>query len=129
MKNLFRAFFMPGDLGTAALKTVGYAPGNVPVVPMPLSVMEITKTITPIRTTGNVTINTPAGTVNFAANASTLTVTSSLCTPTSIILPTIMTNQGDITNVCIVPGTGSFTMTVQPVSSSMVVTVGFLISA
>lgn len=61
-------------------------------------------------TTGAVTINTPSGSVNFAANASSLVVTNSRVTINSVILATVSTNDISMTSVQAVAGNGSFTL-------------------
>lgn len=61
-------------------------------------------------TTGAQTINKPAGTVNFAASATSLVVTNSLCTTSSIIIATVQTNDTTMKSVAAVPGSGSFTL-------------------
>lgn len=69
------------------------------------------KTITAGGTTGNQTINKPSGSVNFAAAATTLTVTNSLCTANSVIVATVATNDATMKSVCAVAGAGSFVLT------------------
>lgn len=49
------------------------------------------KTIIPSGTTGDVTINTPAGSVNFASGETQLVVTSSICTPNTFGFPAART--------------------------------------
>lgn len=68
------------------------------------------KTITPGGTTGAQTINKVAGSVNFAAAATTLVVTNSLCTANSRVLAFI--NTDDVTAVLknVVCTSGSFTI-------------------
>ncbi len=61
-------------------------------------------------TTGNVTIDRPSGTVNFAAAASALTVTNALCTTSSIVFATVRTNDTTAYIKNVVPGAGSFTI-------------------
>jgi hypothetical protein len=68
------------------------------------------KTVTAALTTGNQTINKPVGTVNFAAAASSLTVTNSLVTTSSIIITTVRTNDSTMDSVQAVPGSGSFVL-------------------
>jgi hypothetical protein len=55
--------------------------------------LALSKTITPAGTTGNATINNACGTVNFAAAATSLTLTNSLITANSIILLTLGSND------------------------------------
>lgn len=61
-------------------------------------------------TTGAQTINKSAGSVNFAAAASSLVVTNSLVTATSNIIATVQTNDGTLKTVLAVPAAGSFTL-------------------
>lgn len=68
------------------------------------------KTITAAATTGAQTINKPAGSVNFAAAATSLVVTNSLVTVNSIVLATVATNDTTMKTVLAVPAAGSFTL-------------------
>lgn len=68
------------------------------------------KTITAGGTTGAQTINKIAGSVNFAAAATSLVVTNSLVTANSVIIATVGTNDATMTSVQIVAGAGSFTI-------------------
>lgn len=65
-------------------------------------------TVTAAGTTGNRTINTQSGSVNFAAGASSLTVTSSLATANSIILATVRTDDSNMSSVQVESSSGSF---------------------
>lgn len=65
-------------------------------------------TITSAGTTGNQTINKPTGTVNFAAGASSLTVTNSLCSANSIVICSVRTNDSTALIKNVVPASGSF---------------------
>lgn len=67
-------------------------------------------TITAGGTTGNQTIDKSAGSVNFAALATSLTVTSNKVTASSIVMCTVATNDATLKSVQCVPGAGSFTM-------------------
>jgi hypothetical protein len=67
-------------------------------------------TITAAGTTGARTINKPAGSVNFAANATSLVVTNSYVTASSNVICTVQTNDSTLKSVQCVPGSGSFTM-------------------
>lgn len=62
-------------------------------------------------TTGNRTINKPAFSVNFAAAASSLTVTNSFVTTASMLLCTVQTNDGTLKSVSAVAGVGSVLLT------------------
>lgn len=61
-------------------------------------------------TTGAQTINKMSGSVNFAAAATTLVVTNSLCTTTSKIFCTILTNDTTALIKNVIPASGSFTI-------------------
>ena len=60
--------------------------------------------------TGPQTINRPSGTVNFGIGASSLVVTNSLCTTSSIVFPTVRTNDATAYIKNVVPAAGSFTI-------------------
>lgn len=68
------------------------------------------KTITAGGTTGAQTINKNAGSVNFAASASSLVVTNSRVTTSSVIIATVATNDSTMKSVAVVAGAGSFTI-------------------
>lgn len=67
-------------------------------------------TITAGGTTGNQVINKAAGSVNFAALATSLTVTSNKVTVNSIVICIVATNDTTLKSVQCVPTVGSFTM-------------------
>lgn len=69
-------------------------------------------------TTGNQTINKVSGSVNFAAAATTLTVTNSLVTANSLVFCTILTNDGTATIKNVVPTAGSFTITLAAAATA-----------
>ena len=69
-------------------------------------------------TTGNQTINKTSGSVNFAATATTLTVTNSFVTTNSHIFCTVATNDGTATLKNAVPGTGSFVITLAAAATA-----------
>lgn len=69
-----------------------------------------TATITAGGTTGNQTINNSAGSVNFAALATSLTITSNKVTANSVVMCTVATNDATLKSVQCVPGAGSFVM-------------------
>jgi hypothetical protein len=77
-------------------------------------------------TTGNQTINTPSGNVNFAAGATALTVTNSLCSTSSLVFATIRTNDATAVIKNVVPATGSFTINLNAAATA-VTSVGFFI--
>lgn len=68
------------------------------------------KTITAAATTGAQTIDKASGSVNFAAAATSLVVTNSLCTTSSVIHCTIATNDATAAGVKVVAAAGSFTI-------------------
>lgn len=70
----------------------------------------LAKTITAGGTTGAQTINKTAGSVNFAAAATSLVVTNNLVTTNSVVIATIATNDTTFTSVQAVAGAGSFTL-------------------
>lgn len=70
--------------------------------------LHLDETITAGGTTGNQTINKYAGSVNFAAAATSLTVTNSLVTTNSVIICTVATNDATMTSCNCVAGSGSF---------------------
>lgn len=67
-------------------------------------------TITAGGTTGDRTINKSAGSVNFAAAATSLTVTSNKVTTSSVVLCTVATNDTTLKSVQCVAAAGSFQM-------------------
>lgn len=95
-KPIFRALD-----GTTAMFTVGDG-GN----------LQVERTVTVAGTTGAQTINKAAGTVNFAAAATSLVVTNSLVDASSIVYAVMRTNDGTCALKSVVPGSGSFTINV-----------------
>lgn len=77
-------------------------------------------------TTGARTIHRPSGTVNFAAAATSLVVTNSLCTTASIVFAVVRTNDSTATIKNVVPGAGSFTITLAAAATAET-SVGFFI--
>lgn len=67
-------------------------------------------TITTPGTTGAQTINKPTGKVNFAAGATSLVVTNSLCTTSSIVLLNQQTLDATMLTCNAIPANGSFTI-------------------
>lgn len=67
-------------------------------------------TLTPGGTTGAQTINKPCGTVRFAAAATSLVVTNSLCTTSHRVLACVCTNDTTAYVKNVVTTTGSFTI-------------------
>jgi hypothetical protein len=72
--------------------------------------LRMDKTITASGTNGAQTINKPAGSVNFAAAATSLVVTNSLVTTSSVIIATVATNDTTMKSVAAVAAAGSFTL-------------------
>jgi hypothetical protein len=70
--------------------------------------MKVATTVTPALTTGNQTISKPTGRVNFAAGASSLTVTNTLVSATSLIIASVNTADATALIKNVVPGAGSF---------------------
>lgn len=86
------------------------ANGNNPWSILPTSDFALNRTITAGGTTGNVTLNVPAGTANFAAGTSSLVVTNSLVTANSLVYAVIRTNDATALIKNVVPAAGSFTI-------------------
>jgi hypothetical protein len=72
--------------------------------------MQFNKTVTAAGTTGAQTISKNAGTVNFAAAATSLVVTNTLVTANSIIICTVGTNDTTMKSALAVAAAGSFTI-------------------
>lgn len=88
--------------------------------------LSLLTTVTAGGTTGAQTIDKPSGTVNFAAAATSLVVTNALCTTSSIVLCDIRTNDTTAVIKNVVPGSGSFTITLNAAATAET-SVGFLI--
>jgi len=88
--------------------------------------IQVAQTVTGGGTTGNQTINKAAGTVNFAAAASSLTVTNSLVTTSSTIYCAVRTNDTTAIIKNVVPGSGSFVITLNAAATAET-SVGFLV--
>lgn len=88
--------------------------------------LSVSKTVTAAATTGAQTINKIAGTVNFAAGASSLVVTNSLVTASSIVLCTIRTNDSTAVIKNVVPAAGSFTIRLEA-NATAETSVGFFV--
>jgi len=89
--------------------------------------LNLDRTITTAGTTGNQTINKVAGTVNIAAAGTTVTVTNSLVTANSIIFCTLRTNDATATIKNVVPGAGSFVITLGSAATAEV-SIGFMVT-
>lgn len=85
------------------------------------------QTITAGGTTGNQTINKAAGTVNIAAGNSTVTVTSDQCTTSSTVFAVIRTNDATATIKNVVPGSGSFVITLTAAATGEI-SIGFSVT-
>jgi len=90
------------DAGATNLLVVGTITTN--------SSLNLPKTITAAATTGAQTINKPSGSVNFAAAATSLVVTNSLCTTSSVIMVSMGTNDATANGLRVVAAAGSFTI-------------------
>lgn len=77
-------------------------------------------------TTGDQTINRPSGTVNIAAAGTSITVTNSLCTTSSLVFGEVRTNDTTAKIKNIVPGSGSFVVTMDAAVTAET-SIGFLI--
>ena len=80
--------------------------------------MQLDKTVTASGTTGAQTINKNAGTVNFAAAATSLVVTNNRVTANSIIIATVATVDTTMKSVVAVAGAGSFTLTANAAATA-----------
>lgn len=95
-------------------------------LPAGASIVNVEGTVTPAGTTGDQTINKPGGSVNFAAAASTLIVTNSFCTVDSLVLPSVLTNDGSMLAAQAIPANGSF-MLIANSPPAAETRVGFLV--
>jgi hypothetical protein len=75
-------------------------------------------TITAAGTTGNQTINNRVFGVNFAAAATSLTVTNSLVSTSSVVICTVQTNDTTMKSVAAVPGSGSVVLYANAAASA-----------
>jgi hypothetical protein len=88
---------------------------------------ELNRTITAIGTTGNQTINLPAGTINVAAGNSSVVLTNSLITANSLIIPFLRSNDTTAKSVVVVAGSGTATFTLNA-NAAATVSIGFLVT-
>jgi len=107
--------FASNGANTATLSTTGLAVVGTLTVGGDVSV---SKTVTAGATTGAQTINKTAGTVNFAAAATTLVVTNSLVSTSSIIIATVGTADSTMKTVTAVAASGSFTLTANAAATA-----------
>lgn len=84
------------------------------------------RTVTAAGTTGNQTINKPAGTVNIAAAGTSVVVTNSLVTADSIIFVTVRTADATAQVTSVVAAAGSFTINTVAVTAET--SFGFLVT-
>lgn len=88
---------------------------------------QMNKTITPGGTTGAVTIDKNAGSVNFAAaGATSFVVTNDRVTTDSVILTTVSSNDTTLKYTWVVPAAGSFTIYANAAATN-VTRVNFLV--
>ena len=108
----FTTVYMKGNLEFFADSTrnIGGAGSNRPQDLFLGRSFAIEATVTAGGTTGAQTINKAAGTVNFAATATALTVTNSLVTANSLIFCELRTNDATARIANVVPGSGTFTI-------------------
>ena len=71
------------------------------------------KVITDSGTTGDQTINAIAGSVNFANNATSLTVTNNLVDANSVVILTIGSAPSTYRGMSVVPSSGQFVITLD----------------
>lgn len=109
-----------------AINQVGVADSSIFNGPAKFFNLQADKTITTAGTTGNRTINKIVGTVNFAAAATSITVTNSLVTANSIVICTVRTNDNTAIIKNVVPGSGSFVITLNAAATAET-SVGFLV--
>jgi len=92
-----------------------------------VSTFKFLRTITAGGTTGSQTINKPAGTVNIAAGAGTVTVTNSIAAATSIVFAIPRTNDATCSVKNVVPAAGSFVINMTA-NCTGETSVGFLVT-
>ena len=102
-----------------------YGPSNTEIARLTSTGLEITggvttnklsannKTITPTGTVGNQTINSTAGSINFSASATTITVTNNLVDANSVVILTRGTAVSANRNMSVVPSLGQFIITLD----------------
>lgn len=87
----------------------------------------LNRAITPIGTTGNITINRLAGTVNVAPATMTVTVTNNTVDVNSIVFTVARTNDSTCAVKNIVPASGSFTVNMTT-NCTAATSIGFLVT-
>lgn len=115
-----------GASGATRFRT-GYFGTSVVTPLLNTNAITLDRTITAGGTTGNQTINKIAGTVNIAAAGTTVTVTNSLVDANSIIFCVIRTNDNTATLKNVVPGAGSFVITLTAAATAEV-SIGFMVT-
>lgn len=114
-----QVYLSAGNVAAAAINllapnTTGYISitvAGVEVLRIPAGgAFVVLRTNTTAGTTGAQTIDKPAGSVNFAAGATTLVVTNSLVSATSNIFAEVQTNDTTAIIKNVIPGAGSFTI-------------------
>jgi len=88
---------------------------------------QLNRTVTAIGTTGNQTISKPAGTINVAAGNSSVTLTNTLITADSLIIPFLRSNDATAKSVVVVAGSGTATFTLNA-NATATVSIGFLVT-
>ena len=106
-----------GDLTMGTVTMTGFSvDADGDVVAKSLDTKDLSangKVITPSGTTGNRTINSMAGSVNFLSSATTLTVTNNLVDANSVIMLTRGTAVSANRNMSVVPSSGQFVITLD----------------
>ncbi len=80
--------------------------------------VKVSATVTAAATVGAQTINKSAGSVNFAAGASSLVITNSTVTAASIVLATVATNDATLKSVVAVASANTITLTSNAVAAA-----------
>jgi hypothetical protein len=107
-------------LGGTALSTSADAVANLGTAAESFIQLFLDQTLIASGTTGNQTIDKSAGSVNFAAAATTLTVTCNKCTANSIVICTVLTAADTAGRlISTVPGAGSFVIHVVAPTAEM----------
>lgn len=99
-----------GSFGASANLTFNTANNTLTTNVVSVDEYKAGKTITATGTTGAQTINKVAGSVNFAAAATSLVVTSDKVTEDSVIIATVATDDSTMKTVAAVAAAGSFTL-------------------
>lgn len=86
----------------------------------------VNSTNTTAGTTGDQTINKPSGTVNIATGNSSITVTNSLVTANSLVFAVVRTNDAAAIIKNVVPGAGSFVITLNAATGAET-SIGFFV--